>query len=262
MILYQGTVLHKHNPIPKSRVISIVPSISWYLYDLIDPNSIVGISKFCEIPDTIHSNPIRVGGTKTPKIDKIRQLKPDLIVVNKEENTKDAVDELAKDFDVYLTDVFDLPSMFQMMLELGVLCNQQEIAENWISKITVAYKNYKLELAIEKKVKIAYLIWKDPYMAAGKNTFIHSFLSSTGFINCFESLDRYPIVNAEMILREKPNAILLSSEPYPFNSSHFEAFQNTPCILVDGKMFSWYGSYLFKSFSYLNALNGKLNNIE
>ena len=262
MILYQGTIHPNLNSVPKSRIVSIVPSISWYLYDLLDSNSIIGISKFCEIPESVKSKPIRVGGTKTPHIDKIRKLKPDLIVANKEENTKESVEELAEDFDVYLSDVSDLDSMYQMMLELGLICGHQHIAENWVNKISLAYTNYKLTNQIKTPHRVAYLIWKDPYMVACKNTFIHSFLDCTGFINCFENRERYPIVSLNQILEEKPDVILLSSEPYPFNQSHFEAFGDNPCALVDGKIFSWYGSYIFKSFTYLNALKGQLNSIK
>lgn len=64
MIFYQGTTNLNLFPKPKSNIVSLVPSISWYLYELIDSNSIVGISKFCEIPETVNSIPIRIGGTK------------------------------------------------------------------------------------------------------------------------------------------------------------------------------------------------------
>jgi ABC-type Fe3+-hydroxamate transport system substrate-binding protein len=261
MIFYQGTINLNLFSKPKSKIISLVPSLSWYLYELIDSNSIVGISKFCEIPETVNSIPIRVGGTKNPQLQRIRQIKPDLIVANLEENTKDAIEDLAKEFDIYLTNVNDLPSMYQMMQELGILCNQVAIADNWIFKISEAYKKYIIDAQNEKPLRIVYLIWKDPYMAAGKNTFINSFLNDTGLINCFGHLDRYPIVSIEMIQQVNPDLIFLSSEPYPFSNKHFDEFRKVSCVLVDGKMFSWYGSFLYKSFAYLKALKGTLNSI-
>ncbi|MBK7359713.1 MAG: ABC transporter substrate-binding protein [Saprospiraceae bacterium] len=261
MIFYQGTTNLNLFPKPKSNIVSLVPSISWYLYELIDSNSIVGISKFCEIPETVNSIPIRIGGTKNPQLQRIRQIKPDLIVANREENTKDAIEDLAKEFDVYLTDVNDLPSMYQMMRELGMLCGQFSVADNWVFKITEAHKKYIIEVQNEKPLRIVYLIWKDPYMAAGNNTFINSLLRDTGFINCFGHLDRYPIVSIEMIQQVNPDFIFLSSEPYPFSNKHFDEFKKASCVLVDGKMFSWYGSFLYKSFDYLKALKGTLNSI-
>lgn len=262
MIFYQGSINQNIFSEPKKKIISLVPSISWYLYELIDSKSIVGISKFCEIPETIKSIPYRIGGTKNPQLHKIKQIKPDLIVANQEENTKEAVEELAKEFDVYLTDVNDFSSMYQMMHELGILCDNLATANLWIHKISESYKNYILESHNEKTLKIVYLIWKAPYMAVGNHTFIHSFLGDTGFINCFAHLDRYPIVTMEMILNVNPDLIFLSSEPYPFNNKHFDEFKNTSCVLVDGKMFSWYGSFLYRSFPYLKALKGQINSIE
>jgi hypothetical protein len=108
----------------------------------------------------------------------------------------------------------------------------------------------------ENKIRAAYLIWKDPYMTIGEDTFIHDMMNLAGFDNLFAYKKRYPQVSVEE-LRDCP-LLLLSSEPYPFKQKHIEELQallpETKMLLVDGEMFSWYGSRLLKAPAYFQQL--------
>ena len=95
-------------------------------------------------------------------------------------------------------------------------------------------------------------------MAVGNNTFINDILNKTGFHNVFECLERYPEVVEDSIKKANPEYILLSSEPFPFSEKHMlqfkKQFPNSKILLVDGEMFSWYGSRLKLAPEYIKSL--------
>lgn len=238
------------------RIISIVPSQSELLWDLGLRSELVGITKFCIHPDEMFRTVERVGGTKKLDLDKIRELKPDLIIGNKEENEKEQIDLLRKEFPVWMSDIFTLGDAFEMINALGIITGRKENAEN-ISGI-IADHFSKLDASKFKGRTAAYFIWYGPMMAASRNTFIDHMLSRLGFINVFAGMERYPEITYEQITKAAPEYILLSSEPFPFKEKHMrELKQISPSsnvMLVDGEMFSWYGSRLQYAPAYFNSL--------
>jgi ABC-type Fe3+-hydroxamate transport system substrate-binding protein len=113
---------------------------------------------------------------------------------------------------------------------------------------------------LEKKDKIdaLYLIWQNPYMVAGNDTFIHDMMTRGGFVNIFSNQTRYPVCSIEEIRQLGCELVLLSSEPYPFKQKHIDELSDllpdTKIVLVNGEMFSWYGSHLLDAPAYLNQL--------
>lgn len=254
MLLEQGSQFPGIISIAKPRIISLVPSLTWYLQDIIENDSLVGITKYCT-PQTHKILPQHIiGGTKTPDLKKIIELKPDLVFANKEENNKKDIEFLASRFPVYVSTVSTLNEMYQMMQEIGSLVNLPK-AEYWIDRIKNLEFDFKSNFQATTKYKICYLIWRKPYMTIGGDTFIHHMLEMAGLENVFKNSSRYPEISLPDIQKAGTQKVLLSSEPYPFKSKHIAEFAPIKAELVDGKMFSWYGSYMEKSFSYLKALN-------
>lgn len=247
------------NSVPK-RIISLVPSQSEYLWEIGLQKELVGITKFCIHPNEMFENVARVGGTKQLDIEKIKALKPDLIIGNKEENTKEQIEELKKHFAVWMSDVNNLEDAFEMMLHLGIICNRKTEAVELIGKIKESLKNVS---GLFKNKSFAYLIWNKPYMVAASNTFIHEVLKYSGFTNVFENKSRYPETNLEELEKLKPDFCFLSTEPFPFTNIHVQELQlkltNAKVLLVDGEMFSWYGSRLVYLQNYLLKLKKDLN---
>src|SRR5215213_9070876 len=87
------------------RIITVLPSQTELLYDLGLRDEVIAITKFCVHPKEWFQTKMRIGGTKQLNLQKIRDLKPDLILANKEENTREDIEELAKDFPVWISDV-------------------------------------------------------------------------------------------------------------------------------------------------------------
>ena len=245
------------------RIISLVPSQTELLYDLGLEDSIVGITKFCVHPYHFKSTKTIVGGTKNIKLEKIKELQPDIILCNKEENTKEIVETLTEFFPVHVSDVKNIEESLEMISQYGKMfkCNMEASKIN--NKIEFNLKDFQAFVKDIPVQKVAYFIWRKPWMAAGKDTFINYLLNVCKFENIYESHGRYPEVAIEKIqLEGDPTIVMLSSEPYPFKEEHaFELGRHThhaKVVFVDGEYFSWYGSRLSKAFQYFKQLHKSL----
>jgi ABC-type Fe3+-hydroxamate transport system substrate-binding protein len=239
---------------PPKRIISLVPSQTELLFDLGLDQEIIGLTKFCIHPIEKFAERTKVGGTKKLNIDLIKDLKPDLIIGNKEENTQSDIEELAADFPVWMSDIFTLDDAMKTIAQIGELVDRQPEAGYLNHLISAGFNDLKT-LALQNHIdkNVAYLIWRKPYMAAGKNTFIDDVLLINGMTNVITQ-ERYPSVTLAELKTLNCELILLSSEPYPFGEKHIEeireAIPNAKILLVDGEMFSWYGSRLVKAVQY------------
>lgn len=244
---------------PPQKIISLVPSQTELLHYLGLDRQVIGITKFCVHPCE-WQNKTRVGGTKNLNIDLIKTLQPDLIIANKEENEKEPIEELARDFNVWVTDVNNLEDAFLMIKNIGELTGKENEASTLIALIK---KNFSQLQNTNHTIQAAYLIWKDPYMTVGGDTFINDMMKQCGLQNIFENEERYPQITLQQLSAGNCQLILLSSEPYPFKQKHLiELKQLLPgikIILVDGEMFSWYGSRLLKGPQYFKSLIKELS---
>lgn len=245
---------------PPKRIISLVPSQTELLFDLGLDDEIVGITKFCIHPKDKYKSKTKVGGTKKLDLAKIRSLNPDLIIGNKEENEQTQMEELMLEFPVWMSDITLLEDAVEMIEQLGELSGKSENALRIASNIKKSFEEIAHQVVSRKKV--AYFIWKDPYMLAGKDTFIDDVLAKAGFDNVV-SLNRYPTISLIDLKELKPDLIFLSSEPYPFKSEHIlemeSNFPDSIVQIVDGELFSWYGSRLRYTPDYLVQLLKKNN---
>jgi ABC-type Fe3+-hydroxamate transport system substrate-binding protein len=245
------------------RIISLVPSQTELLYDLGLDVQVVGITKFCVHPNHWFRSKTRVGGTKTVNIDKVISLQPTLVLANKEENVKEQIEALEAVAQVYVSDIADLAGALHMIKDIGKLTGKHLEAAHIVSRIEKLIQQLESShLPKQIKPRTCYFIWRDPYMAAGGNTFINDMMEHCGFENMFNDVERYPEVTIEQLLANDCQLLLLSSEPYPFKQKHIDEMQaqlpNTKIILVDGEMFSWYGSRLIKTAAYFQQLRQQI----
>ncbi|HYK46668.1 MAG TPA: helical backbone metal receptor [Parafilimonas sp.] len=242
---------------PPQRIISLVPSITELLFDLGLQNKVVGITKFCIHPDAWCRMKTRVGGTKNVNTDLIASLHPDLIIANKEENVKEQIEQLQNFAPVWVSDVSNLEDAVKMIHQIGELTATSTKAKEIVETIEGNFRLLAGTSNMNRRT-VCYLIWQHPYMTVGGDTFIHDMLQRCGFENVFAHSLRYPEVSVEQIATAGCDAILLSSEPYPFKQQHAEELQKiftkSSIKLVDGEMFSWYGSRLIPAASYLQNL--------
>lgn len=241
------------------RIISLVPSQTELLVDLGLEEHIVGITKFCIHPSSLKNEKKIVGGTKNIKLESISALRPDVILCNKEENTKEIVAACAKIAPTHVSNITTTGDVLKLINAYGEIFSCKEKAIQLRDTLCFALKNFSENLKNTKRLNTAYFIWKNPWMVAGNNTFINSMLELNYFENSFKSQERYPEIDLQKLETKNIDLILLSSEPYPFEEKHKSELQkyapSTKIIMVDGEMFSWYGSRLLKAFDYFERLH-------
>ncbi|MCH6202174.1 helical backbone metal receptor [Aquiflexum sp. LQ15W] len=239
-------------PNPPKRIVSLVPSQTELLVDLGLRDRIVGVTKFCIHPKGLKKEKTVIGGTKNFHFDKIESLQPDLIIGNKEENYQEGIERLSEKFPVWMSDIYTLEDAYRMIMCVGELTDTSIKATQIVSRVKEG-----LEKEFKLKGSAVYLIWKDPLIAVGSNTFIDSILEKAGFKNLINQ-SRYPEIDLEEIVKLNPEFLLLSSEPFPFKEKHISFFQEklpkTKIKIVDGEMFSWYGSRLLFAGKYFEDI--------
>lgn len=258
-------LLHSTSELLKKplKIVSFVPSQTELLYHLGLDATVIGITKFCIHPANWQLTKTIVGGTKNINIDKIKSLNPDLIIANKEENVENQILELSKHFPVWLSDVSNLSDALQMINDIGQLTKTKSTAHKLMIEIENGFKslpNYA------NKINTCYLIWKAPYMSVGGDTFINDMLNYCGYLNLYAAAVRYPVVEINDLIEMDCQLLLLSTEPYPFSQKHMVELKRrlpgTTVILVDGEIFSWYGSRLLKAPAYFKQLVKQTNIIK
>ncbi|HET7628175.1 MAG TPA: helical backbone metal receptor [Bacillales bacterium] len=246
-------------PFPPKRVVSLCPSITETLFDLgLTEKEVVGRTRYCIHPESLVKQVRTVGGTKKIKTDVVAELKPDLIIAEKEENPKETIEALEKDFPVFVADVRSYEDALTMIRDLGKLLDREKKAEALTEKIEQKFDFF----GRVSPRSMAYLIWKNPYMAAGSDTFIDSMLQKAGFTNVFANRpERYPEIEVADLRQASPEFVFLSSEPYPFQDADRkelrEHLSGCEIVAIDGEI-CWYGSRMLKAADLLNQLSETL----
>lgn len=245
-----------------TRIISLVPSQTELLADLGLDKEVIAITKFCIHPTDWFRTKERIGGTKMLAIEKIKSLQPDLIIGNKEENERSQIEMLMQTEKVWMSDIKTLGDACDMIRRIGKLTGTKEKAEELANEIEKRFSLFRKQILDFPKKRVAYFIWKNPWMVAGGETFIDHMLGICGLENIFASV-RYPEVTLEELAKENPGVIFLSSEPYPFCEKHIQQLQEVcpkaKILLVDGELFSWYGSRLMRSPAYFYEVLSSLS---
>jgi iron complex transport system substrate-binding protein len=239
---------------PPKRIVSLCPGITDTLFSLNLENEIVGRTRYCIYPRDKVKEVQVVGGTKEIKMDLIHQLNPDLIIAEKEENTKEIVDEISQHYPVYVVEVQSVNDAFGMIQDMGEVTDRKKEATSLVEKIKGKFDS----LSTNHGNRVGYVIWKKPYMVVGNNTYINSQLQALGFTNPFTELNgRYPVVTIEELQQVELDYLFLATEPYPFKVKHIDEFkQFLPTVkfkIVDGEMF-WYGPRMLEAAGYFKKI--------
>ncbi|WP_210487178.1 ABC transporter substrate-binding protein [Rufibacter aurantiacus] len=242
-------------PQPPRRIVSLVPSQTELLFHLGLGDRVVGVTKFCIHPQEQVKQKQKIGGTKNFNFEAIDRLEPDLIIGNKEENYQEGIERLQGKYPVYMSDIYTLEDAFEMMRGIGQVTDTETQATELVQQLRQQFAGLT---PAAPAIPTAYFIWRNPYMGIGNQNFIDHILALCGFENVLGHLARYPEVTAAQLQKANPKLILLSSEPYPFKEKHIAEFQaicpEALVKVVDGELFSWYGSRLLHSAPYLQRL--------
>jgi ABC-type Fe3+-hydroxamate transport system substrate-binding protein len=247
---------------PASRVVSLVPSLTESLFDLHLGDRVVGVTDYCIHPADKLQNMLRVGGTRTPDIARIIDLRPDLVFANREENRKEDVEALqAAGIPVWVTyprtvqDVFNLLWNIMYAFEETSMVPRVRLIEyshNWVEGIS------RQQETAGKVCRVFVPIWNDPLMTFNADTYIHDLLRVCGGTNVFADYpDRYPCVTLDQVAAASPDVILLPDEPYAFGEgdiAQFAGLNVSHVHRVDGTLLSWFGTRIAYSLEQLPRL--------
>ena len=241
-----------HSHVPK-RIVSLVPSLTETLIDLGLGERLVGRTRFCIHPTEAVRRIERIGGTKDFSVERILKLKPDLIIGSQEENHKEGIEALQAQLPVWMSTIDSVDSALEHISQLGEVTGTAEKAHQMTQAIDKAWTDIP---RFTSSKRVAYFIWKIPWMIAGKGTYIDSVLERLGCTNA-SSMERYPEIRIEQFSTDPPDLFIFSSEPFPFKKEHWSAwrgaFPNAQFCLVNGEDFSWYGSRMLGAAERLSA---------
>jgi ABC-type Fe3+-hydroxamate transport system substrate-binding protein len=236
------------------RIVSLVPSTTETLFALGASERVVGVTRFCVRPKEARERAPVVGGTKSPRIEDILSLEPDLVLANQEENRKEDVERLREMVPVEVFFPRDVEGAVADIRTLGRQIGEPEAAETLAEEIE--RELIRLRAGEWKPTRYLYFIWRRPYLVAGPDTFIEALLGECGLLNAApRDRGRYPEMRIEEIEGSGADVLLLASEPFPFEDKHrAELGTDAKSFLVDGELLSWHGARLLYGLPYLGSL--------
>ena len=234
-----------------NRVVSLVPSLSEALFALGLGPRVVGVTDWCVHPREQVAELPKVGGTKTPDLHRIRELEPDLVIANREENRERDVERLREaGLDVWVTYPRTVAQAVALLEELADLGAPPETARPVLDRVRDALERHTAH-APKRRTRVLCPIWKRPWMAVGADTYADDLLRVCGGENVFGERRerRYPIIEEAEIVASQPEVILLPDEPYAFGlgdaselaTLDVPAAQEGRIHCLDGTLVSWYG---------------------
>ena len=238
---------------PPQRIISLVPSLTETLVDLGVEDRIVGLTKFCIHPEHLRRERTRVGGTKGVRVDVILDLQPDLVIANIEEN--EAQDIMALEIagiPCWVCDVRSVERAFRLLSDLGRLVGALDRGQALEAEARRSWEEGRNQRRLGRDERVAYAVWRNPWMWAGSDAYIQSVLSWWGW-SPWPASPRYPEVSMAEVRRAGVKQVFLPSEPFPFKEAHKAECDGLDAHLVDGEMFSWYGSRMLQVPGYIAA---------
>jgi ABC-type Fe3+-hydroxamate transport system substrate-binding protein len=223
-----------------TRVVSLVPSVTETL--LAWGVAPVAVTRFCEAPGVP-----TVGGTKNPDVDAIVVLRPDLVVMDKEENRADDADALeASGLTVHVTHVRAMQDVAPTLAELASALGLSGVPGDPVDRLGPLDPLDPLDqpLAASTGPRAWVPIWRRPWMTISGATYGSSILTAAGIVNVYEdATDPYPTVTLEAVADLHPDVVLAPSEPYPFAERHRSQLEAVaPAVFVDGQDLFWWGS--------------------
>jgi ABC-type Fe3+-hydroxamate transport system substrate-binding protein len=246
------------------RIVSLVPSLTEALFSLGFGDRLVGVTDWCVHPAAGVAALPKLGGTKNPDLARIRALKPDLVIANREENRRRHVEQLeAAGIRVWVTYPRSVVDGVQLLREVAGLGAEPGAVERVVEPAEAALQRALRERPLHP-VRVFCPIWRDPWMSVGGDTYAHDLIRLCGGHNVFGEREgrRYPTVSLEEVVEAQPEVVLLPDEPYAFASrdAHelgrlaIPAAREGRIALLDGTLISWYGPRIPRAIQTLRKI--------
>jgi len=256
-----------HDDRVRRRIVSLVPSLTETIFALGKGDCLVGRTRYCVEPSERVQAVEAVGGTKNPDVARIIELRPDLVVVNREENRREDFERLVDaGLSVYVTHPRTVQQAIAMFDELGVVLGAEAAASELAASCLQAIDRVRRRGARRPAVRVFCPIWRNPWMTFTGVTYLSSVLATCGMENVFASADEIDFfeVSLERVVRAAPDLVVLPDEPYVFDPRHGLELQaagvQASFVCIDGKDLSWYGPRLPRALERLRAIADRARN--
>jgi iron complex transport system substrate-binding protein len=244
------------------RIVSLCPSLTELVFDLGRGGELVGITDYCVHPAAGVSSIEKVGGTKSPKVERIVELQPDWVLLNEEENRReDAAALQAAGLRCHVSFPRDTLETAAMVRDIGAALEVPRAAEVIAQDIERRTARVRAAAAGKRAVTWAYLIWRKPWMSVNADTFAHALLAQAGGRNVFsQRAERYPEITTEELATADPELVLLCTEPFEFKEKHIAELAELTgldaarFVIADGEYLSWHGSRTPDGIDYAELL--------
>jgi iron complex transport system substrate-binding protein len=272
------------------RIVSLVPSITEALCQLGLENSLVGITDFCTAPAHVVSQKVRVGGTKNPHLQRIAELRPDLVIVNTDENRLETARELqGMGLKILVTETDSLDQVETTWTQLGEATGRQALAARERERIRQARERNCQRMQNAPRLSALIMVWRSPWMASGSGTYMESLLAACGIDNVMSGVNTKWIhvalttdtLRTDILSKASrpqpsrvtpsrtiwplpcvPDVVLLPTEPFSFTEAHRDEFAHLltreRVHVVDGELLSWWLSRTAKALEHFYQLHQKL----
>jgi iron complex transport system substrate-binding protein len=256
--------------VPPKRVVSLCPSITETLVAIGGLKSLVAATRYCVRPKGILWGLPRIGGTKNPDVGRIRDLKPDLVFANEEENRIEdvrALQEAGIDVDVtFSKTVAQVPDAIRQWGR-RLAGGAESEADALASRVEHELGALIAEPAAPPFL-YAYWIWKDPWMTISDDTYVADLLRLAGGVNVFgREAERYPSTTPVEALSRGADLHFFPSEPYPFRPDKHEAltldlFGKEPVrLFVEGDDYCWHGVRTLDGLKAMRKLRKQIGDL-
>ncbi len=244
------------------RIVSLCPSLTELVFALERGDGLVGITEYCVHPADRVGVVEKVGGTKTPKVERIVELAPDVVLLNEEENRiEDAQALEARGVRCLNTFPKDALGTAEMVRDIGSALERRCEAERIAKDIERRTQRVVDAARGRPAVRWAYLIWRKPWMSVNRDTFASALLNQAGGENVFGArAERYPQLTLEELTAADPELVLLCTEPFPFENKHIDelcaatGWPRERFRIADGEYLSWHGSRTPDGIDYAESL--------
>lgn len=244
---------------PVTRIVSLVPSLTEWLFALGVGARMVGVTAFCVRPATGVAALPKLRGTKNPDRAAIVALAPDVVIAAKEENReRDVLALEAARIPVFVTDPCTVRGAIETLRRVAELVGAPEAAAPFLREFRAAIE--QPHIRADRRVLVP--IWRDPWITIGAGTYAHDLLQTCGAINVAAAkAGRYPHFALHEIAELAPDIIVLPSEPYAFGAADLRELRvvfSGPIVFADGELLTWYGPRMARAIAYFRAMFGLL----
>ncbi len=244
------------------RIVSLCPSLTELAFDLGCGDQLVGITSYCVHPAQQVDSVEKVGGTKDPNVARIAELRPDLVLMNEEENRSEDAEALrAAGVPLHVSFPRSVTDTAEMVRSVAGALEREDGGEAIAADIERRRDRVLSAARGLPRVPFAYLIWRKPWMSVNSDTFADALLSLAGGRNVFGAeAERYPAFEVEALRDADPRLVLLCTEPFPFEEKHcaelakLTGLPRERFVVADGELLSWHGSRTPRGIDYAREL--------